>query len=66
MSFQYYKINCIASFNNVNIDILLISIILIILVIPFIYDDLKYLDVINLGRDQAINLGVDYDKLVRK
>ena len=42
------------------------SIILIILVIPFIYDDLKYLDVINLGRDQAINLGVDYDKLVRK
>ena len=55
-----------ASFNNVNVDILLISIILIILVIPFIYDDLKYLDVINLGRDQAINLGVDYDKLVRK
>ncbi len=55
-----------ASFNNVNVDILLISIILIILVIPFICDDLKYLDVINLGRDQAINLGIDYDKLVRK
>ena len=32
----------------------------------FICDDLKYLDVINLGRDQAINLGIDYDKLVRK
>ena len=55
-----------ASFNNVNVDILLISIILIILVIPFVCDDLKYLDVINLGRDQAINLGIDYDKLVRK
>ncbi len=55
-----------ASFNNVNVDILLISIILIILVIPFIYDDLKYLDVINLGRDQAINLGIDYDKVVKK
>ena len=55
-----------ASFNNVNVDILLISIILIILVIPFICDDIKYLDVINLGRDQAINLGIDYDKLVKK
>lgn len=55
-----------ASFNNVNVDILLISVIFIILTIPFIYDDLKYLDVINLGRDQAINLGIDYDKLVRK
>ncbi len=55
-----------ASFNNVNVDILLISIIMIILVIPFIYDELKYLDVINLGRDQAINLGLDYDRVVRK
>ena len=27
---------------------------------------LKYLDVLSLGRDQAINLGVDYDKLVKK
>lgn len=55
-----------ASFNNVNSEILLLSIIMIILVIPFIYDDLKYLDVINLGRDQAINLGIDYDKVVKK
>lgn len=55
-----------ASFNNINVDILLISMILIIAIVPFIYDDLKYLDVINLGRDQAINLGIDYDKLVKK
>lgn len=55
-----------ASLNNVNTDILIIASIMIIAIIPFIYDDIKYLDVLSLGREQAINLGVDYDKLVKK
>ncbi|WP_455544366.1 iron chelate uptake ABC transporter family permease subunit [Intestinibacter sp.] len=55
-----------ASFNNVNVDILLLSIVIILLLIPFIYDDVKYYDVMSLGKDQAINLGVDYDKLMKK
>lgn len=55
-----------ASFNNINVDILVISMIMIILVIPFIYDDIKYLDAMSLGRDHAINLGIDYDKVVKK
>lgn len=55
-----------ASLNNINTDILIISSIMIIAIIPFIYDDIKYLDVLSLGREQAINLGVDYDKLVKK
>ena len=55
-----------ASLNNIKTDILIISGIMIIAVIPFIIDDIKYLDVLSLGRDQAINLGVDYDKLVKK
>lgn len=55
-----------ASFNNVNIDILLLSIIVILLIVPFVVDDIKYFDVMSLGKDQAINLGVDYDKLMRK
>ena len=55
-----------ASFNNVNVDILMFAVIIIILMIPFIYDDIKYLDVMSLGRDHAINLGVQYDKLVKK
>ena len=55
-----------ASLNNIKTDILIISAIMILLVIPFIIDDIKYLDVLSLGRDQAINLGVDYDKLVKK
>lgn len=55
-----------ASLNNIKTDILIISAIMIILIIPFIIDDIKYLDVLSLGREQAINLGVDYDKLVKK
>lgn len=56
----------IASFSNVNVDILMLSMFIILVIIPFIYDDLKLLDVINLGKDQAINLGVDYDKTTKK
>lgn len=55
-----------ASFGNVNTDILMISGIIIIGIIPFVYDELKMLDVISLGKDHAINLGVDYDKVVKK
>lgn len=55
-----------ASFNNVNTDILIISMIMIIAITPFIYDDIKYLDVLSLGRDHAINLGIDYDKVIKK
>lgn len=56
----------VASFSNVNVDILMLSIFIILGITPFIYDDLKLLDVINLGKDQAINLGVDYDKATKK
>lgn len=55
-----------ASFNNINIEILILALIMILFVIPFIWDDIKYLDVMSLGRDHAINLGVDYDRLVKK
>ncbi|MBB6623149.1 iron chelate uptake ABC transporter family permease subunit [Clostridium gasigenes] len=58
--------NLYASFASVNTEILLISSVIIIGIIPFIYDDIKTLDVIGLGKDQAINLGVDYDKIVKK
>lgn len=55
-----------ANFNNVNVEILLLSIIIILLIIPFVCDDIKYFDVMSLGKDHAINLGVDYDKLMKK
>lgn len=64
--FQALQSSMIASLSNINTDILIISGIMIIAIIPFICDDIKYLDVISLGRDQAINLGVDYDSIVKK
>lgn len=56
----------IASFSNINTDILMTAILIILVIIPFIYDDLKLLDVMSLGKEQAINLGVDYDKVMKK
>ncbi|SFB00434.1 iron chelate uptake ABC transporter family permease subunit [Clostridium frigidicarnis] len=55
-----------ASFSNVNTDILLVVVIIMLLVFAFIYDDLKKLDVMLLGRDTSINLGIDYNKLSKK
>lgn len=55
-----------ASFSSINTKILFISIVIVLLIFAFIYDDIKKLDVMSLGRDQAINLGIDYDKLTKK
>ncbi|MGL5617128.1 MAG: iron chelate uptake ABC transporter family permease subunit [Sarcina sp.] len=55
-----------ASFNNIKTDLLIFSVIALIAVVPFIWDDIKYLDILSLGRDQAINLGIDYKKVVKK
>ena len=55
-----------ASFNNINVDILLLGIVMIFMIVPFVYDDVKYYDVMSLGKDQSINLGLDYDKLMQK
>ena len=55
-----------ASFNNINTDLLMISFIFIILVTLYFLRFMKYLDVLSLGKEQAINLGVDYDQIVKR
>ncbi len=55
-----------AGFNNANSDILGISAILIVLTTCVFWKDLKQLDVITLGKNQAINLGVDYDRVISR
>lgn len=55
-----------ASFNNVNTDVILLSVISLILIALFIYKDIKKLDVMLLGREVSINLGVDHDKISKK
>lgn len=56
----------VADFNNVNAEIILLSLVILAALVIFLWKDLKLLDVITLGKDQAINLGVDYDRTVRR
>ena len=56
----------VADFNNVNAEVIVFSLILLTVLTMILWKDLKLLDVITLGKDQAINLGVDYDRTVRK
>lgn len=55
-----------ASFNNINTEILLISIIVVIITVVYSYKYIKILDVLSLGRENAINLGINYDKVVNR
>ena len=56
----------VASFSNVNSEIILLSILLLYAVIFVLRKDLMLLDVLTLGKEQAINLGVDYDRSIRR
>lgn len=56
----------IASFHKVNSGIILFSVVAIVGIILWLRKELALLDVITLGKDQAVNLGVDYDKTVQK
>ncbi len=64
--FQIVQDKMFASFNNVKTDLLLISAIIFLVVTLYSLRLRKYLDVLSLGRDQAINLGVDYDYVVKR
>lgn len=56
-----------ASFNAIQSELLIISTVIIALLVIVIYIYyLPYLDVMGLGRDHAINLGVEYDKIVKQ
>lgn len=56
----------VASFSSVNSEIIVFSMILLAGIILVLRKDLYLLDVLTLGKDQAINLGVDYDRSVRR
>lgn len=56
----------VASFSNVNAEIILFSLVVLVLLVFFLRRDLALLDVLTLGKEQAINLGVDYDRSVRR
>lgn len=54
-----------ASINNVNTNLVYLSIVLILLVTLYFLRFYKYLDVLALGKDQATNLGVPYNHVVK-
>ena len=56
----------VASFSNINTEIIIFSLIVLALVIFVLRRDLALLNVITLGKEQAINLGVDYDRTIRR
>ena len=55
-----------ASFTNVNAAVLLPAVLLLALLAFFLRRDLALLDLLGLGRETAVNLGVPYDRTVRR
>lgn len=56
----------VASFTNINSEIIIFSVLVLALIILIFRKELALLNVITLGKEQAINLGVDYDRCIRK
>ena len=56
----------VASFSNVNAEIILFALAVLAAVIFLLRRELALLDVLTLGKEQAINLGVNYDRCIRR
>lgn len=56
----------VASFSNVNAEIIGFALVILAAIVFVLRKDLALLDVLTLGKAQAINLGVDYDRSVRR
>ena len=54
-----------ATFNKINTDLLWPSSIILVVILFFGFRMTKYLDIMALGREQAINLGLNYNGLVK-
>ncbi|GAK03228.1 iron compound ABC uptake transporter, permease protein [Geomicrobium sp. JCM 19037] len=64
--FQSIQNRMFASFSNINVDLLWLACIILLLTMIYAFPYLKYLDTLSLGRDHAVNLGIPYDKVVRR
>lgn len=65
---EYDKLltSLVASFTNINSEIIIFSVLVLAFIILIFRKELALLNVITLGKEQAINLGVDYDRCIRK
>ena len=64
--FDALQAKLFASFSLVNTEILVVSVIILAIIAILLYKDFNKLDVMSLGREQAVNLGVEYDKFSKK
>ncbi|MGG1600027.1 iron chelate uptake ABC transporter family permease subunit [Paenibacillus naphthalenovorans] len=55
-----------ASFNNINTDLLLISFLVVLATAVYFMKYAKFLDVLSLGKEHAVNLGIPYDLVVKR
>ena len=56
----------VANFTNVNAAVIIPGLVMLFIVAWALRKDLAILDILSLGREQAINLGVDYSKSIRR
>ncbi|MDQ0159346.1 iron chelate uptake ABC transporter family permease subunit [Alkalibacillus salilacus] len=64
--FQVVQDQMFASFNNVNTDLFYIALAGMAVTTLYFLKFAKFLDVLSLGKDQAINLGLNYDYIVKQ
>ncbi len=56
----------VASFNNINTEVIVLAAAVLAAVVFALRKELALLDVLTLGKEQAVNLGVDYDRCIRR
>lgn len=56
----------VASFNNINTEVIVLAAAVLAAVVFVLRKELALLDVLTLGKEQAVNLGVDYDRCIRR
>ncbi|MEJ5053615.1 iron chelate uptake ABC transporter family permease subunit [Sphingobacterium sp. MYb382] len=54
------------SFSKMNTTLLSIALGTLLVALVYLLPQLRYFDVLRLGKDQAVSLGVDYNKLIKK
>ncbi len=64
--FQIIQDRMFASFNNIQTEVLIMATVLTGATLLYLTKFVKYLDVLSLGKETAINLGVDYDYTVKR
>lgn len=64
--FLHIQDKMFASFNNINTNILILATVIVCGVAIYSFRYMKVLDVLSLGKDQTINLGIDHDKVVKR